>query len=50
MKIDWSLVASLINHLSTVSIDPLYSTLKVIMKPFNTNQKQTIFQDNKLTV
>ena len=40
-------VASLINHLSTVSIDSFYSTLKVVTKPFDINQRKTAFQDNK---
>ena len=40
-------VAHLINHLSTVSIGPLYSTLKVVTKPLDINQKKTDFQDNK---
>ena len=40
-------VARLINHLSTVSIDSFYSTLKVITKPFDINQRKAAFQDNK---
>ena len=40
-------VVSLMNHLSTVSIGSLYSTLKVVMKPLDINQKKTAFQDNK---
>ena len=40
-------VISLINHLSTVSIGSLYSSLKVVMKPLDINQKKTAFQDNK---
>ena len=40
-------VVSLINHLSTVSIGSLYSTLKVVMKPLDINQKTATFQDNK---
>ena len=40
-------VTCLINHLSTVSIDALYSTLKVVIKPFDTNQRMAVFQDNK---
>ena len=41
-------VVSLINHLSTVSIGSLYSTLKVVMKPLDVNQKKAAFQDNKI--
>ena len=40
-------VAHLNNHLSTVSIGSLYSTLKVVTKPLGINQKKTIFKDNK---
>ena len=40
-------VVSLINHLSTVSIGSLYSTLKVVTKPLDINQKKAAFQDNK---
>ena len=40
-------VVSLINHLSTVSIGSLYSTLKVVTKPLDVNQKKAAFQDNK---
>ena len=40
-------VISLINHQSTVSIGSLYSTLKVVTKPLDINQKKTDFQDNK---
>ena len=40
-------VISLINHLSTVYIGSLYSSLKVVMKPLDINQKKTAFQDNK---
>ena len=40
-------VAHLINHLSTVSIGSLYSTLKVVTKPLDINQKKAAFQDNK---
>ena len=40
-------VAHLINHLSTVSIDSFYSTLNVVMKPFDINQRKAAFQDNK---
>ena len=40
-------VVSLINHLSTVSIGSLYSTLKVVTKPLDINQKKTASQDNK---
>ena len=40
-------VVSLINHLSTVSIGSLYSTLKVLTKSLDINQKKTAFQDNK---
>ena len=41
------IVANLTNYLSTVSIDSLYSTLKVISKPFDINEKKAAFQDNK---
>ena len=37
------LVGRLINHLSTVSMDSLYSTLKVGTKPFDINQKRLCF-------
>ena len=40
-------VVSLINHLSTVSIGSLYSTLKVVTKPLDVNQKKIAFQVNK---
>ena len=40
-------VVSLINHLSTVSIGSLYSTLKVVTKPLDINHKKAAFQDNK---
>ena len=40
-------VVSLINHLLTVSIGSLYSTLKVVTKPLDINQKKTTFQDNE---
>ena len=40
-------VVSLINHLSTVSIGSLDSTLKVVTKPLDVNQKKTAFQDHK---
>ena len=36
-------VAHLINHLSTVSIRSLYSTLKVVTKPLDINQNKLIF-------
>ena len=39
-------VVSLINHLSTVSIGSLYSTLKVVTKPLDINQKKIAFQDD----
>ena len=37
-------VVSLINHLSTVSIGSLYSTLKVVTKPLDINQKKIAFK------
>ena len=40
-------LAHLINHLLAVSVDSLYSTLKLIKKQFNINQKKAAFQDNK---
>ena len=39
-------VTHLINHLSAVSIDSCYSTLKVVTKPFDINQRKATFQDN----
>ena len=39
--------AHLINHLSSVYLDSLYSILKVVMKPFDINQKRAAFQNNK---
>ena len=39
-------VVSLINHLLTVFIDSLYSTLKMVTKPFDIYQKKATFQDN----
>ena len=39
-------VARSINYLSTVSIDFLCSTSRVVTKSFDINQKRAIFQDN----
>ena len=36
-------VASLINHLLTVFIDSLYSTLKMVTKPYDIYQKKATF-------
>ena len=41
-------VARLIYLLSTVSMDSLYSNLKVITKPFDINQKRLPFKIKKL--
>ena len=38
----------LINSLSAVPINALYSTLKVVTKPFDIYQKKAAFQDNIL--
>ena len=42
-------VAHLINHLSTVSIGSLYSTLKVVIKPLDINQKRLPFKTTKVS-
>ena len=42
-------VAHLINHLSTVSIGSLYSTLKVVAKPLDINQKRLPFKTMKVS-
>ena len=36
-----------ITYVSIVSIDSFYSTLKVLMKQFDINQRKAAFQDNK---
>ena len=43
------LVACLINHLSTVSVDSLCSTLKGVTKPFDINQKRLPFKTIKVS-
>ena len=40
-------VGGLINGLSTVSVDILYSTLKAVMRPLNTKHKRAAFQDKE---
>ena len=40
-------IATLECYVSTVSIGSLYSTLKVVAKPLDINQKKAAFQDNK---
>ena len=42
-------VAHLINYLSTVSIDSLYDTLKVVKKPFDINFKRLPFKTIKVS-
>ena len=42
----WS-IGALINGLSTVSIDFLYSSLKVVTKPLDTKHKKATFQDKE---
>ena len=40
-------ITCLNNHLSTESIGSFYSSLHVVTKPFNKNQRKAAFQDNK---
>ena len=42
------LVGGLIDGLSTVSVDSLYSTLKVVMREIDTKHKKAAFKDNEI--
>ena len=42
-------VGGLIDALSTVSVDSLYSTLKVVMRPIDTEHKKAAFKTMKIS-